>query len=149
MHALPWSAAGYVPPLSGRVGVQLRGAALVRRVGIAGVLRVRRGQHATSRRVATLAVFAGIVVIGGFALDDRLSGRTSPSCGTPRRSTPIRSWAASVAPTAIIGEVVRVTGRQGAWSRVVLDDGRDGWIENAALVSLDAQRRGSDGSSRN
>ena len=42
-------------------------------------------------------------------------------------------------PTAIIGEVVRVTGRDGAWSRVVLDDGRDGWIENATLVSLDAK----------
>jgi len=39
--------------------------------------------------------------------------------------------------TAIIGEVVRVTGRQGAWTRVVLDDGRDGWLESSALVSLD------------
>ena len=41
--------------------------------------------------------------------------------------------------TAIIGEVVRVTGRQGAWSACVLDDGRDGWIESAALVSLDTR----------
>jgi hypothetical protein len=41
--------------------------------------------------------------------------------------------------TGIIGEVVRVTGRQGAWSRVRLDDGRDGWIESAALVSLDTR----------
>jgi uncharacterized protein YgiM (DUF1202 family) len=39
----------------------------------------------------------------------------------------------------VIGEVVRVTGRQGAWSRVQLDDGRDGWIENSALISLDAR----------
>jgi len=40
--------------------------------------------------------------------------------------------------TAIIGEVVRITGRHGAWSRVILDDGREGWLESATLVSLDA-----------
>jgi uncharacterized protein YgiM (DUF1202 family) len=45
-------------------------------------------------------------------------------------------------PTAIIGEVVRVTGRQGAWSRVQLDDGREGWVETARLVSLDPRDAG-------
>jgi uncharacterized protein YgiM (DUF1202 family) len=46
-----------------------------------------------------------------------------------------------VGATAIIGEVVRVDGRQGAWTRVVLDDGRDGWLSSDALLSLD-QREG-------
>jgi hypothetical protein len=41
--------------------------------------------------------------------------------------------------TAIVGEVVRITGRQGAWARVVLDDGRDGWMEDSELISLDAR----------
>jgi hypothetical protein len=35
-----------------------------------------------------------------------------------------------------------VRGEQGAWSRVVLDDGRDGWIATSALVSL-VDREGS------
>jgi hypothetical protein len=30
-----------------------------------------------------------------------------------------------------------VDGRQGAWSRVVLDDGRDGWLETDTVLSLD------------
>jgi hypothetical protein len=42
-------------------------------------------------------------------------------------------------PTAIIGEVVRVGGRQGAWTRVILDDGRDGWLETSTLLSLDSR----------
>ena len=42
-------------------------------------------------------------------------------------------------PTAIVGEVVSEIGRQGAWTRVRLDDGRDGWVETAALISLDTR----------
>jgi hypothetical protein len=84
-------------------------------------------------------VVAAVLAVGGFALNERLSGKhlavirhtaslsSDPQLGSERGAT------------AIIGEVVRVTGRQGAWSRVRLDDGRDGWIENAGIVSLDTR----------
>jgi hypothetical protein len=84
-----------------------------------------------------LAVAAGVLAIVSFGYADRVSGRhvtvlrrtaslsVDPQLGSERGAT------------AIIGEVVRITGRQGAWSRVSLDDGRDGWIENEVLVSLD------------
>jgi len=40
-------------------------------------------------------------------------------------------------PTALIGEVVRVTGQQGAWVRARLDDGREGWVDGSAVIELD------------
>jgi BatD DUF11 like domain len=138
VHALPWSASGYVPPVSA-AWVFNFAALLWCAAWILAWLRVRRGQHATSRRIATLAVCAGIVAIVGFALGDRLSGRR---LAVMRRTSSLNvdpQLGSERGPTAIIGEVVRITGREGAWSRVVLDDGRDGWIENAALVSLDAK----------
>ena len=98
-----------------------------------------RNRPLGNRTVTTLAVVAALMAIGGFALNERLSGKhlavmrhtaslsTDPQLGGERGAT------------AIIGEVVRVTGRQGAWSRVRLDDGRDGWIDSAVLVSLDTR----------
>ena len=82
----------------------------------------------------------------GFARDRRLRAERATvgqapgrACDTPRRSSADPQLGGERGATAIIGEVVRVTGRQGAWSRVRLDDGRDGWIESAALVSLDTR----------
>jgi hypothetical protein len=37
-----------------------------------------------------------------------------------------------------IGEVARVHGIHGVWSRVALDGGRHGWIESSRLISLAA-----------
>jgi hypothetical protein len=86
-----------------------------------------------------LAVIAVLIAIGGFALADRLSGR---HLAVVRQTASLHhdpELGSERGPTAIIGEVVRVSGRQGAWSRVVLDDGRDGWLDNAALISLDVR----------
>lgn len=86
-----------------------------------------------------VAVSAAVLVaILAFGLADRLSGR---HLGVMRDTASLRSdpeLGGERGATAIIGEVVRVTGRRGAWSRVVLDDGREGWLESAMLVSLDA-----------
>jgi hypothetical protein len=136
VHALPWSSSGYVPPLPPawlfNLAALLWCAAWVR-----ALVRARRGRRAATRSLAMLAVAAGVLAIMSFGYADRVSGRhvavlrrtaslsVDPQLGSERGAT------------AIIGEVVRITGRQGAWSRVSLDDGRDGWIENEELVSLD------------
>ena len=81
---------------------------------------------------------AVLVAVAAFGLADRLSGRR---LGVMRDTASLRAdpeLGGERGATAIIGEVVRVTGRHGAWSRVVLDDGREGWLESAMLVSLDA-----------
>jgi BatD DUF11 like domain len=138
VHALPWSSAGYVPPLPAPWVFNLAALLWLAAWGLAAHA-ASRNRPVGSRAVMTLALTAGVLAIGGFALNERLSGKhlavmrqtaslsTDPQLGGERGAT------------AIIGEVVRVTGRQGAWSRVRLDDGRDGWIENATIVSLDAR----------
>jgi hypothetical protein len=138
VHALPWSSSGYVPPLPPSWLFDFA-ALLWCSAWIAAALRARRGERATNRRLATLAVGAGVVAILGFGLAERMSGRHA---AVMRRTASLNvdpQLGSERGATAIIGEVVRVTGRQGAWSRVALDDGRDGWIENALLVSLDAK----------
>jgi tetratricopeptide (TPR) repeat protein len=138
VHALPWSSAGYVPPLPARWVFNFAALLWLGAWGLA-TYYASRNRRLASRAVVRLGVVAAVLAIGGFALNERLSGKhlavmrhtaslsTDPQLGGERGAT------------GIIGEVVRVTGRQGAWSRVRLDDGRDGWIESAALVSLDTR----------
>jgi hypothetical protein len=90
-----------------------------------------------ARNLATLATVAMIIAVGAFALSERLSGR---HLAVLRRTASLSAdpeLGGERGATAIIGEVIRIAGRQGAWSRVVLDDGRDGWLETSALLSLD------------
>jgi hypothetical protein len=138
VHALPWSSAGFVPSLPSSWVFDL--SALLWFVAwSAAAYRAGRGQRIGGADVATMAVMAGLIALGGFALSDRLSGRR---LAVMRQTTSLNTdpqLGGERGATAIIGEVVRVTGRQGAWSRVVLDDGRDGWIDNASLVSLDTR----------
>jgi len=141
VHALPWTSAGFVPPAPAPWVFDV--AALLWCVAWgAAAYRAARGQHVSMRDTATLAVIAGLIAIGGFALEDKLSGR---HLAVLRHTASLRSdpdLEAELGATAIIGEVVRVDGRQGAWTRVRLDDGRDGWIENAELMSLDVADAG-------
>ncbi len=138
VHALPVGAAGYVPPvptswvfdLSALLWCVAWGSAMYRSV---------RQRPWRDRQLVVLSVIAVLIAIGGFALADRLSGR---HLAVVRQTASLHhdpELGSERGPTAIIGEVVRVSGRQGAWSRVVLDDGRDGWLDNAALISLDVR----------
>jgi hypothetical protein len=64
------------------------------------------------------------------------AGRAVVTLGGPLRDGP--SLAAEPGHAADRTDVARVLGRQAAWVRVALDGGRDGWIESARLVALDA-----------
>jgi hypothetical protein len=138
VHSLPWSAAGYVPPLPAAWVFDIA-AVLGCLAWGAAAYRATRGLPPARRDVATLAVVAALIAVGGFALSDRLSGR---HLAVVRRTTSLSTdpeLGGDHGATAIVGEVVHVTGRQGAWSRVVLDDGRDGWLENAMVITLDGR----------
>lgn len=138
VHALPFTASGYVPPLP--VAWVFDVAALLWCIAWGGAaIRAARGKQVGRREVATLAIIAVVIAIGGFALSDRLAGRHLAVVGRTASLSSDPELGGERGPTAIVGEVVRVTGVQGAWSRVRLDDGRDGWLENAGLVSLDTR----------
>lgn len=138
VHALPSGAAGYVPPLP--ASWVFNAAALFWLLVWGGAAwAFLRGRPVPSRVLGTLAVLALAVLAGGIALEDRVSGH---NLAVVRRTGSLAadpSLGAELGPTAIIGEVVRVSGRQGAWTRVILDDGRDGWMESASLLPLGAR----------
>jgi hypothetical protein len=138
VHALPWSSAGFVPAMPANWVFDLAALLWCLAWGTAA-FRAARHERLGGRDVATVAVIAGLIAICGFALSDRLSGRRLAVMRQTASLSSDPQLGSERGATAIIGEVVRVTGRQGAWSRVVLDDGRDGWIDNAALVSLDTR----------
>jgi hypothetical protein len=138
VHALPWTAAGYVPPLSA-AWVFNFAALLWLAAWASAAYRAAHKHSLATRRLATLSIAAGLIALTGFVLSDRLSGRHLAVMRHTANLSVDPELGGERGATAIIGEVVHVTGRQGAWSRVVLDDGRDGWIENGALLSLDAR----------
>jgi len=137
-HALPFSAAGYVPPLPAEWAFGLAALVWCLAWGSA-TYRAARRRPVGGGDVAAVAVIAGLLSLGGFALSDRLAGRHLAVVRHTESLSHDPELGGERGATAIIGEVVRVTGRQGAWSRVVLDDGRDGWVESAALISIDAR----------
>jgi tetratricopeptide (TPR) repeat protein len=138
VHALPWSSAGYVPALPAAWLFNLA-AALWLVIWLGAAWRMSRGEHVNRRDFTIVAVVAIVAGISGFALADRLAGR---QLAVMRRSTSLSvdpELGGELGATAIVGEVVRLRGRQGAWTRLVLDDGRDGWVETAALIPLDSR----------
>jgi tetratricopeptide (TPR) repeat protein len=136
VHAVPWSAAGWVPALPAAWVFDLAAVLWLAAWGTAA-FRVTRGRGIDRRDMVTVSVICVALVIGGFALRDRLSGRDVAAMRVTTSLSTEPQLGGERGATAIIGEVVRVAGRQGAWSRVVLDDGRDGWIETSSLISID------------
>lgn len=137
VHALPVSSAGYVPPVPASWVFDVAALLWCIAWGFAAY-RARDGGASGARDIAPLAIVAGALLIGGFVLSDRSAGRHLAVVRHTGSLSRDPELGGELGPTAIVGEVVRVRGRQGAWTRVVLDDGRDGWVENAALIPLDA-----------
>ena len=136
VHSLPWSSAGFVPALP--PGWLFDLAALLWCVAWGdAVRRILRREPDNRRLIGTLTVTAVVLAIGGLALRDRLSGRTAAVVRETASLSHDPELGAERGATAIIGEVVHVTGRQGAWSHLALDDGRDGWLESSSLIPLD------------
>jgi hypothetical protein len=138
VHALPWTSTGYVPPLPAPWLFNTAALLWCAAWGVAAY-RAKKGRAGRRRDVTTMASVAAIVIVFGLVLSDRLAGRQLAVMRHTASLNVDPQFGAERGATAIIGEVVRVSGRQGAWCRVVLDDGRDGWIENTALISLDVR----------
>jgi hypothetical protein len=97
------------------------------------------------RRVAWLApwpipLVVAAVVVGLVAVadGDALSGRGT---AVVRASTSLRddpALGSDRGPVVVIGEMVRVLNQSGAWERVELAGGRQGWLPAQGLTPLDA-----------
>jgi tetratricopeptide (TPR) repeat protein len=138
VHALPFGSAGYVPPVG--AGWVFVVAALLWCIAWASTARrTYKGLGPRPRRVTALVAVALTIGMGGVVLSEHLAGRNLAVVRSTTSLSADPTLAGERGPTTIVGEVVRVGGRQGAWTRVVLDDGRDGWLESASLFPLGAR----------
>jgi hypothetical protein len=136
VHSLAWDSAGWVPPLPAAWVFNL-GAGLWLAAWLVAAVRGAR-QLAWRSFPLTIASAASILLlIAGFVLSDRASGRRVAVMRRTESLSVDPQLGGERGPTALIGEVVRVTGQQGAWVRARLDDGREGWVEGSAVIGLD------------
>jgi hypothetical protein len=136
VHSLAWDSAGWVPPLPAAWVFNL-GAGLWL---VAWLLAAARGARQLAWRSFPLTIASAasiLLLIAGFVLSDRASGRRVAVIRRTESLSVDPQLGGERGPTALIGEVVRVTGQQGAWVRARLDDGREGWVEGSAVIGLD------------
>jgi hypothetical protein len=116
LAALLWTLAWTIAALRAR-GTLLMGATVDRRWAYA---------------LGTVSV---LLLLGSLDVDQRLAARR---LGVVRATTKLSADPAlggESSGSAIVGEVAVMAARQGAWTRVVLDDGREGWVQSASVMS--------------
>ena len=102
--------------------------------------------HPTTRRrlpwvvrwPVPLTVAAVVFGLLSLATQQRLLAR---GAAVVRADTSLRddpAFGADQGPVVVTGEMVRVLNQSGAWDRVELDGGRQGWLPAQGLVPLDA-----------
>ncbi|MFI5310275.1 MAG: hypothetical protein ACHQQ3_03510 [Gemmatimonadales bacterium] len=85
--------------------------------------------------VLTLVV-AGVLGASARVFEDRLEGRNLAVVTDPGPLRAVPSLGAEGGAAPIVGEVARVVRRQGVWTHVAFDGGRDGWIATERLAPL-------------
>lgn len=107
---------------------------------IAGMLLLAQARRRASRGALRggigLAAAAVVVLLAGIRQQEVLDGRQAAVVLSPARlrAMPVLSSEAGI--EAQPGEVARVLGHQGAWTRVELSDRRRGWVEAQRLQGL-------------
>jgi hypothetical protein len=89
-----------------------------------------------SRLVVLTLVVAGGLGVGARAFENRLEGRGFAVVTEPAALRALPALGAEGSSVPILGEVARVVQRQGVWTHVALDGGRDGWIATERLAPL-------------
>ncbi|HJQ19277.1 MAG TPA: hypothetical protein VJ867_02940 [Gemmatimonadaceae bacterium] len=125
---------GWVPELPSHAAVWTFALLWVGAWGIAWY--ARRPHPWAARAVVPAVVCALLVGVLSIELESRVAGN---------RLAVVRSASALVSdpaigmdrgPSVATGEIVRVVGRRGTWTRVEAADDRDGWISSAQLLPL-------------
>jgi hypothetical protein len=135
---------GWVPELPRNATVWLFAILWMTACGIAWLTRSARSASRypswLPRVPVPLALCALVVGLVSVELETRISGTR---LAVVRRTAPLVSDPAigmDRGPAVGTGEIVRVAGRRGTWTRVEASDDRDGWIASSELLLI-ADRR--------
>lgn len=98
--------------------------------------RAMGGSRPSARTIYALHGLAVAVGVGYILLDEHLAGVPLQVVVEPATLRSEPSLAAEPGASTRTGQVVRSAERQGAWTRAVLENGNDGWIESDRLRPL-------------
>ena len=126
---------GYVAPISPSLVAWLALAFWCAAWGI-DALRVHRRGRGGGRLAVTFGVFAAVLALVAIDLGDRLDGRQLRVVRQLAHLSAVPALGGENVATAATGEVARVVRRDGVWTRVALDNGREGWIASEQLRPL-------------
>jgi len=131
-------APGWVPSMPANAGAWLFVALWIATWTLAWIARVPgRWAAGWPVRVGTAAVLVGL---GAMELESRVGGSR---LGVVRHATPLSTDPAlgmDRGPLVATGEIVRIVGRRGGWTRVEASAERDGWIATSRLLRVDDRR---------
>jgi hypothetical protein len=93
------------------------------------------------RRPALRVAAVTLLAAGGLCawartFENRLEGRGFVVVTEPAALRPLPALGAEGGSVPLVGEVARIVRRQGVWTHVALDGGRDGWISTERLAPL-------------
>lgn len=137
VHGVRVLSPGYVPPVPLDVALVLLALCWVAAC-VAWHPALRRRHRGVAGWTAPLVVSAAVVGLCTIAIAGRIDAHAIAIVRANTTVTNDPVLGADAGPSVGIGEIVRVLGRQGAWARVELDGGRQGWLPVQQLVALDA-----------
>ena len=137
VHGLRLSSPGYVPPIPIDALLLLLAACWLAAAVAWHPSFVRRRPWARAWPGPCVAA-AALLGLGAIALGGRLSARGVAVVRTDTMLSADPAFGADQGSTVVTGEMVRVLTQHGAWSRVELDGGRQGWLPAQGLVPIDA-----------
>jgi hypothetical protein len=136
LQGLPMMSAGYVPPV-------LVSALLIVALGAWGACcflmwrAAGRGARVAGRGPFAAGVAAAGLIAVALVMKTWQSGAHRAVVRASAALSVDPSLGADRGASTIVGEVVRVVEEQSVWTRISLDDRRQGWVETSSLIRLD------------
>jgi tetratricopeptide (TPR) repeat protein len=103
-----------------------------------------RGDARSSRLTVSLGAAGILLALGALALHDRQDIRHLAVVRADAALSAVPAYGGELVGSAGMGEVARITGRQGAWMRVLMDGGRAGWLDATEVIPLESAASPSD-----
>ncbi len=136
VHGIRVASPGYVPPVPLSLAALLLGVCWIAACALVhpGVQQRVRGAGRWAASLVAASALVGLLMI---AVGLRLNGHQVAVARANAVLSDDPALGADHGPTVVSGEMLRVLGREGAWSRVALDGGREGWLPSDGLLRLD------------
>lgn len=136
VHASAISSNAYVPPVPVWAVVWLA-AALWQIAWASAAVAIAQRRPGRVRGAMALALGSMLLAFGALVLRDHEDEARLAVVRLDTSLSTVPAIGGQRVGSATVGEVARITGRQGVWLRLSLDDGREGWLDTTQVIPLE------------